>query len=317
MPKISASIIIPTFNKANILKMVLSGYLAQAKDTPDFEIIILDDASKDKTGEVVACFSDKLNIKYIKQSLNRGANYNRNIGIEAAVAELLIFADHDLIPSPDMVKLHVYQHELDPSESLAVLGNVKTHPEISGHKLSFLFMERAWHGIDNVTRLTWRYFITCNLSIRKKFIEENGKFDENVMHNDDVELGYRLFKHGLEIKYNPEIAGYHYHPLDFDEYMNIAQRDGAAVAYWLKKSPQAKGQLLDYGIFSWSNRPGKLIKHALVIAVFNKFTFRFMRKLALLLTPHGNIARYFYGGIYLHRRRETIKKCLRNNQTYA
>ena len=64
------SVIIPTYNRAKELKRSVESVLAQTYD--NFELIIVDDGSKDNTQEVIASIPDE-RIRYIKLEQNRGA----------------------------------------------------------------------------------------------------------------------------------------------------------------------------------------------------------------------------------------------------
>src|SRR5215510_1296377 len=76
MPKVS--VIIPTHNRAEFLRSAITSVLNQTFQ--DFEIVIVDDASKDHTREVIAGFND-LRIKAIHNQVSKGAAGARNIGL--------------------------------------------------------------------------------------------------------------------------------------------------------------------------------------------------------------------------------------------
>ena len=73
------SVIIPTFNRAIILKECLHALSLQDLDQINYEVIVVDDGSKDNTKEIVESFKSKIvNIRYIHQS-NRGQGIARNL----------------------------------------------------------------------------------------------------------------------------------------------------------------------------------------------------------------------------------------------
>lgn len=90
------SVIIPTYNRAELLKAAVMSALKQTY--LDTEIIIVDDGSTDHTSKVVkqlqVDFSQK-KIRYIKQAENQGAAVARNTGILAAKGEYIAFLDSD------------------------------------------------------------------------------------------------------------------------------------------------------------------------------------------------------------------------------
>jgi glycosyltransferase involved in cell wall biosynthesis len=86
------SVVIPAYNRANVLPRAINSVLAQTYK--DFEIIVVDDCSKDNTGEVMKQFSDP-RIRYIKHERNKGGNAARNTGIKASEGEFVAFLDSD------------------------------------------------------------------------------------------------------------------------------------------------------------------------------------------------------------------------------
>jgi glycosyltransferase involved in cell wall biosynthesis len=99
MPKLS--IIIPIYNSVPYLRRCLDSTLAQ--DFSDFELIIVDDGSKDGGREMIEEYARKdTRIKTIFHKSNRGAGAARNSGLNAARGEFVGFVDSDDWIEPDM-----------------------------------------------------------------------------------------------------------------------------------------------------------------------------------------------------------------------
>ena len=92
MPKIS--ILIPSYNAAHFLPISIESAISQTYQ--DFEIIIIDDGSKDNTKELVQSFIDKYpnKIHYISQE-NKGLSVARNVGIAQSKGDYLALLDAD------------------------------------------------------------------------------------------------------------------------------------------------------------------------------------------------------------------------------
>ena len=90
IPKVS--VIITTYNRANLLARAVNSVLAQTYT--DYEIIIVDDCSSDNTQSVVQQFTDP-RVRQIRHYSNRGAAAARNTGIANAVGEYIAFLDDD------------------------------------------------------------------------------------------------------------------------------------------------------------------------------------------------------------------------------
>ena len=92
------SIIIPAYNAQSYIERAIESALRQTYD--DIEIIIINDGSTDKTGEIIEEYSQKhTNIKVISTD-NGGVSRARNIGIDNSSGEYIVFldADDELLP---------------------------------------------------------------------------------------------------------------------------------------------------------------------------------------------------------------------------
>ncbi|MDH4227405.1 MAG: glycosyltransferase [Deltaproteobacteria bacterium] len=97
------SVVIPTFNRALLLKEAVVSVLAQTY--VNLEVIIVDDGSTDNTGEVVTALGDS-RIRYIKKP-NGGVSSARNRGIEEATGEFIAFLDSDDMWRPTKVEKQI------------------------------------------------------------------------------------------------------------------------------------------------------------------------------------------------------------------
>src|SRR4030095_982853 len=102
MPKVS--VIIPTHNRAEFLRSAITSILNQTFQ--DFEIIIIDDASKDHTREIIAHFNDA-RIKVIHNQVSEGAAGARNIGIRNSTCEYIAFLDDDDEWLPEKLQMQI------------------------------------------------------------------------------------------------------------------------------------------------------------------------------------------------------------------
>lgn len=101
MTDVKFSIIIPTYNRANLIGITLKSVLSQ--DYSDYEVIVVDDGSTDNTEDVVKSFGEN-NITYIKTN-NRERGAARNTGAESAKGDYLYFLDSDDIIYANHLKI--------------------------------------------------------------------------------------------------------------------------------------------------------------------------------------------------------------------
>ena len=109
--KTKASVIILTYNKASYLDLTLAGYQRQLEK--NYEIVIIDDGSTDNTEQVVDEYKKLLPIKYLKKA-HGGISAARNLGVQTAESDIIIFTDDDRIPDDTYVLAFVKMLENNP-----------------------------------------------------------------------------------------------------------------------------------------------------------------------------------------------------------
>ena len=100
-PQLRCSVVIPTFNRLNVLPRSVASVLAQ--DEPDFELIVVDDGSTDGTQQWLATLTDP-RIRIILSEHNRGVSGARNQGLAAARAPIVAFLDSDDVYRPQRLR---------------------------------------------------------------------------------------------------------------------------------------------------------------------------------------------------------------------
>lgn len=115
-PKIS--VLVPVYNAEKFIADTISAVLSQT--FTDFELILLDDASTDKTLEIISSFDDK-RIKYFKNEQNIGISASRNKLIDLAKGEYIAVLDHDDICMP--TRLEEQAKFLDTHKDVGMIGS--------------------------------------------------------------------------------------------------------------------------------------------------------------------------------------------------
>jgi len=106
------SIIIPTYNRANVLGRAVNSVLLQTHKA--FELIIVDDGSPDNTEEVVKSFGDE-RLRYIRHKNNQGQNVALNTGLRSACGQYVAFLDSDDEWLPQFLERMVLTFNQEPS----------------------------------------------------------------------------------------------------------------------------------------------------------------------------------------------------------
>lgn len=86
------SVVIPSYNRAKTIRMAVDSVLNQTYR--DIELIIIDDASTDETGDIITRITDE-RIRYLRLEQRSGACNARNIGVLSAKGEFIAFQDSD------------------------------------------------------------------------------------------------------------------------------------------------------------------------------------------------------------------------------
>ncbi|MGE5255345.1 MAG: glycosyltransferase family 2 protein [Hyphomicrobiales bacterium] len=178
------SVIIPTFNRAWILKEAVDSVLAQ--EFEDFELIVVDDGSTDATAELLDAYADRVAV--LRQT-NRGVSAARNAGFAVARGRLIAFLDSDDIWLSGKLSTQVSFFQTHPdalihqTEELWVKNGRRVNPGKRHHKRSGMIFE---HSLD-----------LCLVSpsavmIRRELLDRVGGFDENLPACEDYDLWLRV-----------------------------------------------------------------------------------------------------------------------------
>ncbi|MFC2157980.1 glycosyltransferase family 2 protein [Acidobacteriota bacterium] len=184
----SVSVVIPTFNRAGVIERCIKS--VQDQTYRDFEIVVVDDASKDNTAEVVEKIQDE-RIRYIKLEKNTGPSQSRNIGIEKSRGKYIAFLDDDDEWLPE--KLEVQVRIFDEADEK--IGAVySAFWRIQKNKRLYIpskkIKKKEGDLLDNVLK---RYMIgTPAILVRKDVLDEVGYFDAELRALVDWDLWIRI-----------------------------------------------------------------------------------------------------------------------------
>ncbi len=176
------SVIIPTFNRAKLLKRALKSVFAQTLQP--FEVIVVDDGSTDDTKEMVKEFP----IKYFYQK-NKGVSTARNLGIKNSSGDVIAFLDSDDEWMKDKIKLQLPCHEQDMLFSHTNEIWIRDKKEIkqkSHHKKP--------DGKCFYENISFCKISPSTVMINKSLFEKVGYFDESLEVCEDFDMWLRVLK---------------------------------------------------------------------------------------------------------------------------
>jgi glycosyltransferase involved in cell wall biosynthesis len=244
----AVSVVIPTFERMDVLPEVLAG-LANQRGAPGFEVVVVDDGSRDATAGFLRAYGGPLALTVLSQA-NRGPAAARNAGVRAAAAPLVAFLGDDTVPEPGWLAAHLSAHASRQGRGpLAVIGYTGWHPRmrttpflrhINEHGLQF-----GYALIEDPERVPFNFFYTSNVSLPRELLLAE-PFDLGFPHAawEDVEVSYRLQRrHGLTMVYEPAARVAHLHPTDFARFSRRQQKAGESAVVFYRLHPELGGFL--------------------------------------------------------------------------
>ena len=182
------SVIIPTYNSARYLPEAIESVLAQTYR--DYEIIVIDDGSKDNTKEVVGPYRDR--ITYLEGD-NAGPSEARNRGIRASSGPYVAFLDADDLWYPDKLKrqLEVFSENRD-YDLVHTDGSYSRSPSSQPGRTWFSLKKKVPSGWVFSDLLNESFIILSSVVVKRESLERVGLFDQNVDRWHGYDLWLRI-----------------------------------------------------------------------------------------------------------------------------
>lgn len=193
------SVVIPAYNEEKLIKRCLDAFVNQ-KTTNNFEVILVNNNSTDKTVDIAKTYKNKFNLKIIFEKV-KGRGAARKKGFEEASGDIILSTDSDtLLPSDWIVRL---SNHLEKSNAVAVSGTCKIvdcdwFTNILFNLLQPLSM-RLYKFIFG------HYWLSgFSFAIYKDIYKRSGGFNSKLDVQEDIELSFRVSKIG-KIKFISDV----------------------------------------------------------------------------------------------------------------
>jgi len=237
----AVSVVMPAYNAERFIGKAIKSILSQKFE--DFEFIIINDGSRDKTEEIILSYKDP-RIIYIKNEANKGLSYSFNKGISLARGRYIARMDADDISLPDRFsKQYSY---LEDHPKIGILGSSMIEIDESDKKK--LFLRRA------PTHLTikWSSLFSTPLYhptiMARSEILKSHHYNEGLSNSEDYELWSRLLFNTSVIFANIKrpLFLYRAYPTSFTQSINLDKRVISAhntignLGHYLTLSPEEK-----------------------------------------------------------------------------
>ena len=239
------SVVIPTFNRKDKLLRCLQKLSRQSLPAAQFEVIVVDDGSTDGTEERLRKQKFPFVLHHFKQA-NKGPAAARNRAIGEACGRIVVFLGDDIYAPPDFLGDHLRHHRLFPDDREALLGHIAWADDSPVTPfMEFITgpagAQFAFGTIPDPDDVDHLHFYTSNVSLKKKFLEtERPVFDDGYAHAayEDTDLGYRLKRHGMRLRYRSGIKAAHDHPTDPGQFSQRQFRAGQMAVRFAAKFPE-------------------------------------------------------------------------------
>ncbi len=223
------SVVVCAYNAERTMEPCLASL--EHLNYPDYEVIVVNDGSKDRTLEI----SEKFGYCRIVSQPNKGLSVARNVGAEAATGEIVAYTDSDCVADPDWLTYLVAKMETSdlvacggpnfpPPEDSLVPAAVAVSPGGPTHVLLS----------DDVAE----HIAGCNMAFRRSVLLRLGGFDPVYRAaGDDVDICWRLQDAGYTIGFSPAAIVWHFRRNTVAAYIGQQRGYGKAEALVYSKHP--------------------------------------------------------------------------------
>jgi glucosyl-dolichyl phosphate glucuronosyltransferase len=219
------SVVICTRNRAELLSRALTSVVEQAFPRPDYEILVVDNKSTDRTHEIVKQFQGKATVRYLHEG-HVGLCIARNTGWRNAAGRYVAFFDDDAIASPAWLAA-IRDGFTSASPCVGAIGGParpiweKSRPTWLSDAIVCSLTVIDWGPseklIDDISR---EWLVGANMAIPKALLAEVGGFHpsldrvgNNLLSGGDVFLQKEIMRRGYRCLYSPAMAIGHLIPV--------------------------------------------------------------------------------------------------------
>lgn len=228
------SVVIPLYNKEKYIKRTLDSVLNQT--FTDFEIVIVDDGSKDKSCKIVESISDS-RIRLIRQE-NGGPSKARNHGIKEAKGQFIAFLDADDEWLAEKLEKQYELHNKNPD----LIWSCSAYTIVGGRRERITSYKKEGVLSDAIDEIVDGLSIWTSTVVIKKYIFNNERFlfNESFMRSEDRELWYKIACIYPQIGYMKNILAQY--NIDLDDSLTKTADENIDFSF-LSLEPRIKDEL--------------------------------------------------------------------------
>jgi glycosyltransferase involved in cell wall biosynthesis len=234
-----ASVIVPTFNRRDIVTRTLRTLCQQDFPPKEFEIIVVIDGSTDGTARALLALEPPCRFRVIEQE-NRGLAGARNTGLRAAEGDVVIFLDDDMLCDSRLVSQHFAAHS---GERVVGFGSIFLSDDSPPSLAAECFKREVGayylkHKLAPQTPWPESACVFGNSSAARSVLVDAGGFDERFRMREDAELGVRLFAAGVRPSYLSGAVAHQFYRKTAADLIQDAEAFAIADVMFANKHPE-------------------------------------------------------------------------------
>ena len=205
------SVIIPTCNRPDQLRDCLTALTRQTYPRSSFEVVIVDDGSEPPIDGIATDYSDKLDVRVIRQA-RQGPAAARNFGVTSARGNLIAFTDDDCRPAADWLERLLAR--LDAGGARLVGGRVVNALDDNIFATTSQLIHEMAYAHHNTGGEQAQFFASNNMAVDADSLVRIGGFDPAFrVASEDRDLCARWHESGRALVYAPDAEVAHAHHL--------------------------------------------------------------------------------------------------------
>lgn len=197
------SVIIPTYNRADLLRWSVASVLAQTER--DIEVLVVDDGSTDSTPQWLAEASRRDDRIRVFSQNHLGAQTARNLALDASTGVYVSFLDDDDLWHPSKLVAQLAQFDADPTLDGAICQTVWFHEWPGDH--NFLFNRFGGDPLERFLLLdvVWQ---TAAPLWKRSFLDRVGPWDVRLTSGQDLDFHTRCLCHSPKLAFSEDVLNF-------------------------------------------------------------------------------------------------------------
>ena len=315
----TVSVIIPTYNRKDLLHEALNSLAQQTYPSDHFEAIVIDDGSTDGTA-AISTESFPFVLRYFWQN-NQGDAIARNLGARQSQADILVFLDDDMLVEPDYLTYLISEHA--EYQNRITVGLVNIWPEETT-PLS-LAIDTSIAPNFTSAEVAFTDVFSNNMSIRREAYFKIGMMQGLDFPGSsmwcDLDFNYRAYQQGFQFLRSTKAICWHrdYTVSNLDVYKKRVRTAAYRAVVLFQRYPELLDHIpmfYDKTLIIWGQDPLRLITRKLARSITSSHLVLWsMEQLVPILEKHAPTAsilpllyRYIIGGYIFQGYREGLNE---------